>query len=93
MKIQMTKLLFKNFTSLKLSLVRYYKKSAKFNLNLTTELEEIIVGLMLGDLFAELATLCFFTVTGYKFRPASDNPYFALELEDAGQPVKTDSEF
>ncbi len=34
-------------------LVRFYRKSAKFDLKLTIELEEIIVGLMLGDLFAE----------------------------------------
>ena len=30
-------------------LVRFYRKSAKFNLKLDNELEEIIVGLMLGD--------------------------------------------
>nr|YP_009710724.1 LAGLIDADG endonuclease type 2 [Amanita phalloides]QFZ98673.1 LAGLIDADG endonuclease type 2 [Amanita phalloides]WLF85178.1 hypothetical protein [Amanita phalloides] len=34
-------------------LIRFYRKSAKFDLVLTTELEEIIIGLMLGDLFAE----------------------------------------
>lgn len=34
-------------------LVRFYRKSAKFDLKLTIELEEIIVGLMQGDLFAE----------------------------------------
>ena len=34
---------------------RFYKKSTKYNLNLSTELEEIIIGLMLGDLFAEKA--------------------------------------
>jgi len=33
--------------------VREYRKSAKFNLKLDIELEEILVGLMLGDLFAE----------------------------------------
>ena len=33
--------------------VRYYRKSSKFNLNLSTDLEEIIIGLILGDLFAE----------------------------------------
>lgn len=33
----------------------------------------------LGDFFTELATLIFFCVTGYKFRPASDNPYFSLD--------------
>lgn len=34
-------------------LVRFYRKSAKFYLELNTDLEEIIIGLMLGDLFAE----------------------------------------
>ena len=71
MKIQMTKLLFKKFTSLKLSLVRYYKKSAKFNLNLTTELEEIIVGLMLGDLFAEKISIK--SNTRLQFKQSSKN--------------------
>ena len=32
---------------------RFYRKSSKFNLQLNTELKEIICGLMLGDLFAE----------------------------------------
>jgi hypothetical protein len=36
----------------------------------------------LGDLFTELATLCFFSVTGYKFRPLAQNPYFTLEEEE-----------
>ena len=33
--------------------VRFYRKSPKFDLNLSTDLEEIIIGLILGDLFAE----------------------------------------
>jgi len=33
--------------------IRLYRKSAKFNLELSLELEEIIIGLMIGDLFAE----------------------------------------
>lgn len=32
---------------------RQYRKSSKYDLTLNTELEEIIIGLMLGDLFAE----------------------------------------
>lgn len=32
--------------------LRQYRKSSKHNLILTSELEEIIIGLMLGDLFA-----------------------------------------
>jgi len=30
----------------------------------------------------ELSTLVFFVMTGYKFRPASNNPYFAVASED-----------
>ena len=33
--------------------IRFYRKSAKFNLALSSELEQIIIGLILGDLFAE----------------------------------------
>lgn len=40
-------------TNLNLLLCRFYRKSVKFNLELSKELEEIIIGLMLGDLFAE----------------------------------------
>jgi len=36
----------------------------------------------LGDFFTEIATLAFFVVTGYKFRPLPDNPYFSLDSED-----------
>jgi hypothetical protein len=36
-----------------LKLVRFYRKSAKYDLELNTDLKEIIMGLMLGDLFAE----------------------------------------
>ncbi|XP_046362266.1 protein GPR107-like [Haliotis rufescens] len=35
----------------------------------------------LTELFKELATLIFFVVTGYKFRPASDNPYLQVPQE------------
>mmetsp|Transcript_5162 Transcript_5162/g.11418 ORF Transcript_5162/g.11418 Transcript_5162/m.11418 type:complete len:394 (-) Transcript_5162:208-1389(-) len=34
--------------------------------------------------FTELATLSFYVVTGYKFKPAEDNPYLKVELEDPG---------
>jgi hypothetical protein len=36
----------------------------------------------LGDFFTELATIIFFSVVGYKFRPAPQNPYFALGEEE-----------
>jgi len=40
----------KNFNRI---FIRSYRKSSKFNLELTTDLQEIIIGLMLGDLHAE----------------------------------------
>ena len=33
--------------------IRSYRKSPKFNLELNKELDEIIIGMLLGDLFAE----------------------------------------
>lgn len=36
----------------------------------------------LYELLDELATLLFFVLTGYKFRPASDNPYLQLPQDD-----------
>jgi hypothetical protein len=33
-------------------------------------------------MFKEMATFVFFVMTGYKFRPASNNPYFALSTEE-----------
>ncbi len=39
--------------------------------------------LWLGPLSTEIATFLFFTVTGYKFRPAPDNPYLPVRSEDA----------
>jgi len=39
----------------------------------------------LGQVFTELATLGFFVVIGYKFRPVPGNPYFSIEEEDAAR--------
>jgi hypothetical protein len=39
--------------NINLMLARFYRKSANYDLELNTELIEIIIGLMLGDLFAE----------------------------------------
>lgn len=33
-------------------------------------------------MFREMATFIFFVLTGYKFRPASANPYFVLGDDD-----------
>ncbi|GAB1597642.1 protein GPR107-like [Argonauta hians] len=35
----------------------------------------------LDPMFKEMATFIFFIVTGYKFRPASDNPYLQVPLD------------
>ena len=39
--------------------------------------------LWLGEMFTELATLLFFVVTGFKFRPAVNNPYLPVRTEAA----------
>lgn len=36
-----------------------------------------------GELFTELATFLFFIITGYKFRPMPDNPYFHVPTDEA----------
>ncbi|XP_043286236.1 protein GPR107 isoform X2 [Venturia canescens] len=36
----------------------------------------------LDEMFREMATYVFFVLTGYKFRPASANPYFTVTNED-----------
>merc|ERR1719244_2232864 len=41
----------------------------------------------LDSMFKEVATLVFFVMTGYKFRPASNNPYFAVPTEDDDEEV------
>lgn len=37
----------------------------------------------LDEMFREMATYVFFVLTGYTFRPASQNPYFAVPDDDA----------
>ncbi|XP_075229830.1 protein GPR107 isoform X2 [Lycorma delicatula] len=36
----------------------------------------------LDEMFKEMVTYVFFVMTGYKFRPASANPYFQVNLDD-----------
>ena len=36
----------------------------------------------IDDMFREMATFVFFTMTGYKFRPASSNPYLQVPQEE-----------
>ncbi|KAG5862474.1 hypothetical protein JTB14_002353 [Gonioctena quinquepunctata] len=46
----------------------------------------------LHEMFREMATYVFFVLTAYKFRPASQNPYFALsDEEDDFNEVLTES--
>lgn len=46
------------------------------------ELQDWISILSYLQLLNEMATLVFFVLTGYKFRPASDNPYLQLSQDD-----------
>ncbi|XP_072744487.1 protein GPR107 isoform X2 [Anoplolepis gracilipes] len=39
----------------------------------------------LDETFREMATYAFFVLTGYKFRPASANPYFTVPSDDVEQ--------
>lgn len=36
----------------------------------------------LDDMFREMTTFVFFVMTGYKFRPATNNPYFSIQADD-----------
>lgn len=36
-----------------------------------------------GPLFAELAAVCFYCITGHQFRPIRDNPYFQVGQEES----------
>ncbi|KAJ8927949.1 hypothetical protein NQ314_019582, partial [Rhamnusium bicolor] len=42
----------------------------------------------LHEMFREMSTYVFFVLTAYKFRPASQNPYFALSEEDEDDDVE-----
>lgn len=44
----------------------------------------------LDEMFREMATYVFFVLTGYKFRPASANPYFALTTDETMQADEDD---
>ncbi|XP_074059812.1 protein GPR108 isoform X3 [Macrotis lagotis] len=44
----------------------------------------------LYELLVEVSTLVFFILTGYKFRPASNNPYLQLPQEDDEEDVQMD---
>ncbi|XP_034187075.1 protein GPR107 isoform X1 [Osmia lignaria lignaria] len=44
----------------------------------------------LDEMFREMATYVFFVLTGYKFRPASANPYFTLTNDETTQADEDD---
>ncbi|XP_015429896.1 PREDICTED: protein GPR107 isoform X2 [Dufourea novaeangliae] len=44
----------------------------------------------LDEMFREMATYVFFVLTGYKFRPASANPYFTLTNDETVQADEDD---
>ncbi|XP_012279514.1 protein GPR107 isoform X2 [Orussus abietinus] len=46
----------------------------------------------LDEMFREMATYVFFVLTGYKFRPASANPYFTLTPDEQESQVDEDDE-
>jgi hypothetical protein len=43
--------------------------------------------LWLGNMFTELATLIFFVTTGFKFRPALDNPYLLVSIGEGDDDI------
>jgi hypothetical protein len=60
--------------------IRLYRKSAKFNLVLSSELEEILIGLMLGDLFAEKSRIN--SNTRLQFKQSNKNKNYIDHLYD-----------
>jgi len=75
---------------------RFYRVSAKSNLELTPELSEIIIGLMLGDLFAERKSLS--SNTRLQFKQSNKNKdyidhLYSLFKEFCGSEPKVTSWF
>lgn len=69
--------LFRHFYLLVVSYI-YFTRIIVYLLSATLTYEYV----WLSELFTEFATLAFFCITGYKFRPADNNPYFTLPEED-----------
>jgi len=69
--------LFRHFYLLVVSYV-YFTRIIVYLLSATLTYQYV----WLSELFTEAATLAFFCITGYKFRPADNNPYFTLPGED-----------
>ncbi|KAH3801792.1 hypothetical protein DPMN_155454, partial [Dreissena polymorpha] len=45
----------------------------------------------MNELFREIATILFFVVTGYKFQPATDNPYLQVPSDDEDEEYEMDT--
>jgi len=69
--------LFRQFYVMVVSYI-YFTRIVVYLLKSTTPYQYVWI----SDAAGELATLAFYSITGYLFRPASDNPYFALEPEE-----------
>eukprot|EP00238_Polyblepharides_amylifera_P011587 CAMPEP_0196582350 /NCGR_PEP_ID=MMETSP1081-20130531/38671_1 /TAXON_ID=36882 /ORGANISM="Pyramimonas amylifera, Strain CCMP720" /LENGTH=438 /DNA_ID=CAMNT_0041902889 /DNA_START=78 /DNA_END=1394 /DNA_ORIENTATION=+ len=69
--------LFRQFYVMVVSYI-YFTRIVVYLLKSTTPYQYV----WLSDAAGELATLAFYCITGYLFRPASDNPYFALEPDE-----------
>mmetsp|Transcript_26161 Transcript_26161/g.49709 ORF Transcript_26161/g.49709 Transcript_26161/m.49709 type:complete len:442 (-) Transcript_26161:342-1667(-) len=69
--------LFRQFYVMVVSYI-YFTRIVVYLLKSTTPYQYV----WLSDAAGELATLAFYCITGYLFRPAADNPYFALEPEE-----------
>lgn len=57
-------------------LIRNFLKFYSFLLKITVPFQYA----WLDELFREMATYVFFVVTGYKFRPATQSPYFNVSI-------------
>jgi hypothetical protein len=75
---------------------RSYRKSSKFNMQVTTELQEIIIGLMLGDLHAEKRNVNSNTRLQFK-QSNKNNDYiqhlFSIFRPFCGSPPKVTTSF
>jgi hypothetical protein len=86
--------LFREFYLLVVTYI-YFTRIIVFLLDATLHYQYV----WLGEFFTELATLIFWGLTSYKFRPVEDNPYLKLdeddedvEREEAQRQSKTDGE-
>ena len=62
--------------------VPFQARTLGSNVSQTLSFNQLLQYEWLDPMCKELSTLVFFVMTGYKFRPASNNPYFAVASED-----------